>query len=115
MENNIPEIEKEKKTFNYIFPDVLGKAMSNVPINVQLEASMMSMFLMMIGLMISAVYVGFYVNFPLWYKILLEINFFAGFIFMSSFLITTFQTYQNVMEVADFQKTERRENGKDTI
>ncbi|MFW6130040.1 MAG: hypothetical protein ACOC56_02575 [Atribacterota bacterium] len=97
-------------TNNYIFPDVLGKAMAKIDIRTQLEASMMSMTLMMIGLIITAIYVGFYVNFPLWYKIVLEINFLAGIVFMWSFLIQNFQSYQNVLEVINFRKknNERR-------
>lgn len=88
----------------YIFPDILAKTMSKIDLRTQLEASMMSMSLMMIGLFITALYIGFYASFPIWYKVVLEINFLAGLIFMMSFLITTFQQYQNYMEVAVFQE-----------
>lgn len=95
-----------KKKPSYIFPNILGEIMSKVDIRVQLEASMMSMTLMMIGLIISGFYVSFYIDFPLWYRITLIINILAGIVFMSSFIITTFQQYQNVLEVRDFQQNQ---------
>lgn len=90
----------------YIFPDVLGNLMSKVDTKTQMEASMLSMTLMMIGLIITAFYVGIYVEFPLWYKIVLEINFLCGLVFMSSFLIQSFQAYKNILEVMEFQKND---------
>jgi len=37
-------------------------------------------------------------------KIMIGINSAAGFIFLSSFLITTFQQYQSYMDAQEFQK-----------
>jgi hypothetical protein len=88
---------------NYIFGDLLGNFMGKIDLRTQYEASMMSMTLMIGGLIVTAIYVWFFIDFPLWYKIVLEINFLAGFIFMNSFLITTFQQYRNYMEVQTFQ------------
>lgn len=78
--------------------------MSKVDIRVQYEAGMMSMSLMMIGLILSIIYAIFYFDFPIWYDIVLIINGLAGFVFISSYLITTFQAYNSYMEIQEFQK-----------
>jgi hypothetical protein len=96
--------ESNKKLHSYCFPDILGKTMANVSLQVQLEASMLSMTFMAFGLVVTITYLVLYMSFPLWYKIFLGINGLAGIIFMWSYLVTTFQQYQNVMEVASFQK-----------
>ena len=94
----------DKIKHKYVFPDFLAKVMSKVDLRVQYEASMLSMTFMAFGLIITITYLIIYFNFPLWYKIFLGINGLAGIIFMWSFLVTTFQQYQNYMEVAEFQK-----------
>ena len=99
----------DKIKHNYIFPDILSKAMSKLPLSVQYEASMMSMSLMVVGLITTTIYLTFYTTFVLWYKIFLIINCLAGIIFMLSFLITTFQQYQNYMEVKEFQEKMKEE------
>jgi hypothetical protein len=99
---------KEKSKNNYIFGDLLGKAMSKIDLRTQLEASMMSMSLMAFGLIITMTYLITYMDFPTWYKITLAINGLAGIVFMWSFLITTFQQYKSYMEVIEFQKQEKQ-------
>jgi len=94
----------EKLKNKYIFPDILAKVMSRVDLRTQLEATLMSTTLIVCGLMTTVVYMIFYINLPIWYKIVLGINGIAGFFFMASHLITTFQQYRNVMEVLEFQK-----------
>jgi len=101
-------MEKEKTKNKYIFPDLLAKSMSKIDLRTQLEASMLSMSLMGIGLIITITYLVIYMNFPLWYKIALAINGLAGVVFMWSFLVTTFQQYQNYMQVVDFQKKQMK-------
>ncbi len=100
----------EKKTNKYIFPNFLAKIMAKVDLRTQYEASMMSMSLMMIGIFVSIIYMFFYINsLLLWYKIFLVINGVAGLLFMSSYLVTTFQSYQSYMESVKFQ--EEMKNG----
>ncbi len=113
--NGMNKMAEDKKTHSYIFPNPLAKFMAKIDLRVQLEASMMSMSLMMIGLIISGFYISFYINFPLWYKIVLVINFVAGVVFMWSFIVTTFQQYLSYMNVVDYQNVERRlnENAKE--
>lgn len=94
----------------YIFPNFLANAMAKVDFRTQLEATMMSLAFILIGLIVSAIYLIFYVSgLALWYKIFLAINAFAGFIFISSFLITTYQQYKTYMETIEFQKTLKNE------
>ena len=71
--------------------------------------------ILIVGLIVSAIYVWFYIDFPTWYKIVLEINFAAGFLFMSSFLVTSFQQYRNYMEVQEFQNDIENQNMKGGI
>jgi len=103
----------EKKP-TYIFGNVLGNVMSKIDLRTQLEASMMSMTLILVGLILSTFYMSFYVSFPLWYKITLVVNLLAAFVFMSSNLITTYQQFQNYMQVQEFNKQMEMINGTGT-
>lgn len=93
----------EKKLHTYFFPDILGKAMMGVPLNVQLEANLVSMSLMSVGLIITIIYLCVYFNLALWYKIFLIINGIAGLMFFISSIVTTFQQYNNYMEILEYQ------------
>lgn len=95
---------KKKEKGNYIFPNILAEVMSKVDMRTQLEASMMSMTLILLGMVVSIFYMGFYVPFPMWYKIVLIINLLAGLVFLSSFIITTFQQYKSYLDAIEFQK-----------
>ena len=95
----------EKETNKYIFPNFLANIMAKVDLRTQYEASMMSMSMMMIGIFVSVIYMFFYLDMLLlWYKIFLVINGIAGLLFMSSYLVTTFQQYQTYMAAREFQK-----------
>lgn len=97
------ELEEKKKKPSYIFGNILGNAMSKVDMRTQYEASMMSMTLIIFGLIVTMVYITVYASFVWWYKIMIVINCLAGMVFLSSNLVTTFQQYQNYMEVLEFQ------------
>lgn len=102
--NSLLESEpNEKKTFSYIFPDFLAKAMSKVDMRTQFEASMLSMTFIAIGVVVTIVYLIIYIDFKLWYKIFLVFNGLAGIVFLWSFLVTQFQQYQSYMNARDFQ------------
>jgi hypothetical protein len=94
----------DKVKNKYIFPNFLASMMSKVDMRTQYEASMMSMSLIMVGLVVSGFYLWVYTMLPLWYKIFLMINVFAGIIFLSSFVITTYQQYITYMKALEFQK-----------
>lgn len=87
----------------YIFPDFLAKGMAKVDQRTQYEASMMSMTLISVGMVVTVIYFILYFDLKVWYKVILIINGVAGVIFMSSYLITTFQQYTSYMEALDFQ------------
>lgn len=97
------QVKKEVKN-TYIFPDFLAKAMSKIDMRTQFEASMLSMTLMLIGMIITIIYFVIYFDFQTWYKIVLIFNGLAGFLFMSSYLTTTYQQYVSYMEITNFQK-----------
>ena len=99
----------ERKTKNnYIFGDVLGNAMSKVPMQVQIEASMMSMTLMMFGMILTVIYFTAYTDFKLWFKIVLIVNGLCGILFMTSYLVTSFQQYKGYMEAKEFQDNNQK-------
>ena len=111
------DLPEPPKAPSYIFPNFLAKIMAKVDMRTQYEAGMMSMSLILCGIVISGIYVLLYVNVPLWYKIVLVINALAAFVFISSFVITTYQQYLSYMETANFQKevkemSEKFEGGK---
>ncbi len=77
--------------------------MSKVDMRTQMEASMLSMTLILFGMMTSVVYFTIFFTFPLWYKIVLVINGLAGVVFLSSFLVTTYQQYISYLSITAFQ------------
>ena len=97
--------KKKKSKNNYCFPSPLAKMMEKVDIRTQYEASLLSMSFILVGLFLSTIYMIFFVTgLEGWYKVTLIINLIAGFIFLSSFLITTFQQYKSYMRAKEFQE-----------
>ena len=96
--------KKVKEKHKYIFPNFLAKAMSKVDMRTQYEASMLSMAFILVGLILTISYFVIYFSFPIWYKIVLAINGVAGFVFISSFLVTAYQQYKTYMIALNFQK-----------
>lgn len=78
--------------------------MAKVDMRTQYEASMLSMTFIMGGIILSIIYLFVYVTLPLWYKIVLIVNLIAAFVFISSFLVTAYQQYKNLMDTLEFQK-----------
>jgi len=97
---------------NYIFPNYFAKMMEKVDLRTQYEGSLMSLTLLLIGLFITGVYLIIWGEMPLWYKIVLVVNVGAGFLFMSSFLVTTFQQYKAYLNVKKFQESIKEESDK---
>jgi len=101
----VEEIETEEdKKENYIFGNVVGNAMAKTSMRFQYEASMMSIVMLCLGMLVTAVYMIGWSDFSLFFKIMVGINAFFGVVFMWSFLITTFQQYQNYLAVEAAQK-----------
>jgi len=90
--------KKDKKTYNYCIPSPMAAFMSKIDDRTQMEASLLSMFLLLIGLLFSGVYFVGFTNFSIIAKITTGFNALCGFIFLFSYLVTTFQQYQALME-----------------
>lgn len=98
--------EREPENGNYVFPKSVGSAMAKISPRTQYEASMMAMIFIMLGLLVTTIYIWF-TDLSLFLKIFTCFNSACGFVFLSSFLVTTFQQYQSylmamgIMEVQD--------------
>lgn len=84
----------------YIFPDVLAQMMKGVSQRTQYEAELMSLTFILLGLIVMGIYVCFFTGTSLFVKILTGVNVLAGFVFMFSRLVTSFQQYHNYLLVA---------------
>ena len=81
----------------YIFPDRVAKAMGGISQRTQYEASMLSMVFIIIGLFAFTIYVWFTSD-SLVFRIMWTINAAAGFVLISSYLVTAFQQFKSFME-----------------
>jgi len=93
---------------NYIFPNILAKMMKGISQRTQYEASMMSVVCILIGLIIITIYTSFFSPLSIAIKVMSLINGIAAFIFLSSFLVTSFQQYQNYLMIMGIINDERR-------
>jgi hypothetical protein len=97
--SNLPKIEPihekgKKQKHKYIFPNFLAKSMAKVNEKTQYESSMMSMFFILLGILFTSLYlIIFQESFNLWMKIMTGVNGFFAFVFISSYLVTTYQQY----------------------
>lgn len=91
-----PIIEPKKEKGNYVFPKSVGNAMSKISPRTQYEAAMMAMVFIMFGLLASCIFIWF-TDLSLFMKIFTVFNALCGFVFLSSFLVTTFQQYQSFL------------------
>ena len=102
--------KKEKEKLKFIFPDIMSKFMKKVDMRVQMESSMMSISLIMIGMITMVIYLSIYGQMGWFYKGLIIFNLLCGFVFISSFLVTTYHQYLSYMEMANIDpEKERRE------
>lgn len=98
-----------KEKYKYCFPNIMAKAMGKVSMQVQLESSMMSMAMIQIGMLLMAVYLIFFGESGWVYKGLILINLGAAFIFISSFLATTYQQYVEHMKIMGIDPSKHKE------
>ncbi len=101
--------KKQKEKYKFVFPNFAAKMMKDVPMRTQLESSMISMSLILISLTLMAIYFLFFGGGTIPFRILLLINLFAGFLFISSFLLTTYQQYISYMQMMGFDPQKERE------
>lgn len=91
-------MKKDKKTYNYCIPSPMASFMKKIDDRTQMEASLLSMFFLLIGLLAFGIYFVGFTNFSWIAKIMTGFNTISGFIFLFSYLVTTFQQYQSLME-----------------
>ena len=84
---------------NYIFPRRIARAMIRISQRTQYEATLMSLAVILLGLTLMVIVTIFFTDASAFIKIMAGINGLAGFIFLSSFLVTTFQQYKNYLAV----------------
>jgi len=102
-------MSKEKEKLKFVFPNILAKMMKAVPMETQMSSSMASMGMIMCGMILMAAYLIFFGEISWVYKGLILLNLSAAFIFISSFLVTTYQQYVSYMETAGIDPTKDRE------
>lgn len=97
------ETSNIKKTKgNYVFPNILANLMRRVSFRTQIEAEMMSIACILLGLFVMAVYTIFFTLVSGYIKFLIGFNAVAGFVLLSSRLITSFQQYQTYLASMGF-------------
>ena len=99
---------KEKEKLSFIFPNIMAKMMKKVDMRLQMESSLMSMAMIMLGMILMAVYMIFFGEVGIVYKCLILFNLFCAFIFISSFLATTYQQYISYMEMSGIDPDKER-------
>lgn len=106
---------KEKEKLKFIFPNIMAKMMKKIDMRTQMESSLISMFLILFGMVLMVTYLVFFGTMGIIYKCLLVFNLFCAFIFISSFLVTTYQQYIEYMKIMgidpDKHKEEIRKRG----
>jgi len=100
---------KEKEKLKFIFPNIMAKMMKKIDMRAQLESSMISMFMIMCGMVLMAIYLICFSGGSWVYKVLILINLGAAFIFISSFLVTTYQQYISYMEISGIDPSKHKE------
>lgn len=90
--------KEQDKTYNYCIPNPMASFMSKIDDRTQMEASLMSMLLLLVGMIAFGVYLVAFTDFSWWFKGMTIFNSLCGFIFLFSYLVTTFQQYQSLME-----------------
>ena len=102
------QTKKSKEKYSFIFPNFLAKIMKDVPMRTQLESSLISMSLIMTALTLMVLYLLFFGEGSWVYRILILVNLFAGFLFISSFIMTTYQQYISHMEMMGYDPQKER-------
>lgn len=109
MKHKNKKPKKQKEKYRFVFPNFMSKIMKEVPMRTQLESSLISMSLIMVSLTLMAIYLIFFGESSIAYKILILVNLFAGFLFISSFLVTTYQQYISHMQMMGYDPQKERE------
>lgn len=99
-----------KEKLSFVFPNLMAKFMKKVSMRVQMESSMASMGMIMLGMILMVIYILIYGEMGLFYKCLVVFNLLCAFIFISSFLVTTYQQYVSYLEMAGIDPDKERKD-----
>ncbi len=93
--------KKDKEMYSYCIPSPIARFMKKVDDRTQMEASLLSMFLLLIGIITFTTYIALFSEWGIWMKSMTIFNGLCGFIFLFSYLVTTFQQYQSLRETQE--------------
>ncbi len=93
--------KEDKDPYTYCIPSPMAKFMKKIDERTQMEASLLSMFLLLIGLVAFTTYTALFSDWGIWAKSMTIFNGLCGFVFLFSYLVTTFQQYQALRETQE--------------
>jgi len=99
-----------KEKLSFVFPNIMAKFMKKVDMRTQMESSLLSMSMILVGMILMTIYLIIYGNMGGFYKGLIIFNLICAFVFISSFLVTTYQQYLSFMEMSGIDPDKEREN-----
>ncbi len=95
--------KKPKEKYKFVFPNAMAKIMAKVDMRTQMESSMLSQGLLLIGLTIMAILMIWTSSTRSTFTtIMIVFNLCAAWLLMSSYLVTTYQQYNQYMEAAGY-------------
>lgn len=103
-------IKKPKEKHKYIFPNFVASAMKNTDMPTQMKSAMLSMFLLLVGMILMGIYSLIYFTQGWVFKGLILFNLIAGFLFITSYLVTTYQQYISYMNAMEIQTLDLNPN-----
>jgi O-antigen/teichoic acid export membrane protein len=95
---------------DYIFPQKLADFMGKITMRTQMEATMLSLTFIMFGMIFFAVYIIFFLEATKFFKIGVAVNSFFGLMFLSSYLVTTYQQYKTYKMAMNLYKEKEEKN-----
>ena len=102
-------MKQRNETGRYVFPKSVAEFMKGISQRTQYEASMMAMVFIMFGLIFMIIYIPFFTDLSTLMKIGTVVNCLAGFIFIGSWLVTSFQQYTSYLAVMGIIEEEKNE------
>ena len=96
--------DTETKPAKYIFPNFMASTMSKVSPKVQYESSLMGTVLLLVSVLLTTVFYVFFTQSTWLVKGFIIFNAVAGFLMLSSMLVTTYQQYNQYMSAVALER-----------
>jgi len=103
MITNTKSKQNARSAHAYIFPSPIASMMKKIDMKTQYESGLFSQALLLLGMLLMTIYTLIYIDQSLIFKALIILNLVAGFIFMSSFMVTTYQQYDSYLGAMEIQ------------